>query len=162
MAGDLQQQVVDYLNDAFAMEEQSVAMLEKAVEIAGDPDLAQLYRGHLNDSRDHQRYVKQRLEAMGESESKLKAFAGKAAALGLGVTAQSMPDTPGKLAAVAFAFENFEIASYELLRLVAERADDPETVQMAERIIPVERQAAQLIERNLPLAVERSVGEEVG
>ena len=161
MASDAQQQVVKYLNDVYALEEQSIEMLKKAVQIAGDPDLSQLYRGHLNDSRDHQRYVKQRLEAMGESESKLKGYAAKIAALGLGLSAKAMPDTPGRLAAVAFAFAHLEIASYELLRLVAERAGDTETVELADRILPVERQAAELIEKNFPLAVERSVGESV-
>lgn len=157
MARDIQEQVVKYLQDAVGMEEQSIEMLEKAVDIAGDPDLSQLYRGHLNDSRDHQRYVKQRLEALGESESKLKSSVQKATAMGLGMAAQGMPDTPGKLAAVAFAFEHLEIASYELLRRVAEQAGDTETVAMAERILPVERQAAQLIEKNFDLAAQRSL-----
>jgi ferritin-like metal-binding protein YciE len=155
---DLTDQVATYLGDALAMEEQSIELLEKAVGIAGDPYLAQLYRGHLNESREHRRYVEERLEALGRGPSRLKGLAGKAAAAGLGIAAQAMPDTPGRLAAAAFAFEHFEIASYELLRTSAERAGDGETVELCERIIPVERQAAQLIERNLPLAAERSIG----
>jgi ferritin-like metal-binding protein YciE len=71
---------------------------------------------------------------MGESESKLKGAPGRLAATGLGITAQAMSDTPGKLAAVAYAFEHFEIASYRLPRLVAERADDTETIDMADRV----------------------------
>ncbi len=77
--------------------------------------------------------------------------------MGLGLTVQAMPDTPGKLAAVAFAFEHLEIASYTMLRIVAEEAGDNLTVELAERILPVERQAAQLIERNLELAARRSL-----
>ena len=157
MASDLKGQVVKYLQDAFGMEEQSIQILTKAVKIAGDPDLSQLYRGHLNDSRDHQRYVKQRLEDLGESESKVKQHVQRATALGLGIGAQAMPDTPGKVAAVAFAFEHLEIASYEMLRNVAAEAGDNLTVEMTERILPVERQAAQLIERNFELAARRSL-----
>lgn len=157
MSRELHDQLVSYLGDAHAMEMQSMEMLEKAIEIAGDLQLAQLYRGHLNDTRDHERYVKQRLEAMGESPSTLKNLAGKAGAMGLGLLAQAMPDTPAKLAGVAFAYENFEVAAYKMLRKVAEAADDPDTVSMCNRILPSEQQAAAVIEENLDLAVQRSL-----
>jgi ferritin-like metal-binding protein YciE len=157
MSTDVQEQLVSYLNDAHAMEMQSLQMLEKAVEIAGDIQLEQLYRGHLNDTRDHERYVKQRLEAMGKSPSTVKNLAGKVGAMGIGMLAQAMPDTPAKLAGVAFAYENFEVAAYEMLRKVAEIAGDQETVSMCDRILPSEKQAAAVIEENLDLAVERSL-----
>jgi ferritin-like metal-binding protein YciE len=162
MSGDIEQQLIKYLNDAHAMEMQSMEMLEKAIEIAGDLQLAQLYRGHLNDTRDHERYVKQRLEAMGERPSTLKNVAGKASAMGLGMLAQAMPDTPAKLAGLAFAYENFEVASYEMLRKVAEIAGDQETISMCDHILPSEKQAAVVIEENLGLAVQRSLEETVG
>ncbi len=157
MSRDIEQQLVKYLTDAHAMEMQSMAVLEKGIEIAGDLDLAQLMRGHLNDTRDHERYVKQRLEALGESPSTLKNLGAQAAAKGLGLLAQGMPDTPAKLVAVAFAFEQFEIASYTLLRKVAERAEDEATISMCDRILAVEQQAAELIEQNFDLALERSL-----
>lgn len=159
---DVNQQLIKYLNDAHAMEMQSMEMLEKAIEIAGDLQLAQLYRGHLNDTRDHERYVKQRLEAMGESPSTLKNLAGKAGAMGLGMLAQAMPDTPAKLAGLAFAYENFEVAAYTMLRKVGEIAGDEETVSMCDRILPSEKQAAAVIEENLDLAVQRSLEETAG
>jgi ferritin-like metal-binding protein YciE len=162
MSTDLQEQLVTYLRDAHAMEMQSIDMLEKAVEIAGDLQLAQLYRGHLNDTRDHERYIKQRLEALGESTSTVKNLAGKAGAIGIGMLAQAMPDTPAKLAAVAFAYENFEVAAYRMLRKAAEEADDSETVSMCDRILPSEQQAAAVIEENLDLAVQRSLEKTAG
>jgi ferritin-like metal-binding protein YciE len=161
LSRDIDKQLVKYLEDAHAMEMQSIAVLEKGIEIAGDLTLAQLFRGHLNDSREHERYVKQRLEDLDESPSKLKNLGAQAAAKGLGLLAQGMPDTPAKLMAVAFAFEQFEIASYTLLHKVAERAEDEATISMCDRILPVEQQAAQLIEENFDLALERSL-EDVG
>jgi ferritin-like metal-binding protein YciE len=162
LSTDIEKQLIKYLNDAHAMEMQSMEMLEKAIDIAGDLQLAQLYRGHLNDTREHERYVKQRLEAMGESPSTPKNLAGKAGAMALGMLAQAMPDTPAKLAGLAFAYENFEAASYAMLRKVAEIAGDQETISMCDRLIPVEKQAAALIEQNLDLAVQRSLEETVG
>jgi ferritin-like metal-binding protein YciE len=162
MTTDVQEQLVSYLSDAHAMEMQSLQMLEKAVDIAGDQQLSQLYRGHLNDTREHERYVKQRLEAMGERPSTAKNLAGRAGAMGLGMLAQAMPDTPAKLAGVAFAYENFEVAAYEMLRKVAEVAGDQETVSMCDHILPSEKQAAAVIEDNLDLAVQRSLEKTAG
>jgi ferritin-like metal-binding protein YciE len=161
VARDIDKQLLKYLRDAHAMEEQSIKTLEKAEKIAGELDLAQLFHGHLNDSREHERYVKQRLEALGKSPSTLKDVAQKGAAMALGALAQAMPDTPAKLMAVAFAFESFEIASYTMLRQVAERAGDQETISMCDRILPVEQQAAELIAQNFDKAVEASL-EKVG
>ena len=48
--------------------------------------------------------------------------------------ARSQPDTPGKLTAHAFSYEHLELAGYELLRRVAERAGDAETAAVAARI----------------------------
>src|SRR5437764_995885 len=63
-------------------------------------------------------------------------------ALNGGAFFQAQPDTAGKLAAFAFAFEHLEIAGYELLKNVARRAGDNETVELAGRILEQERAAA--------------------
>jgi ferritin-like metal-binding protein YciE len=60
-----------------------------------------------------------------------------------GAVAGAAPDTTGKIAIQAFAFEHLEIASYRMLRTVAERAGDQETVRVSERILEEERAAAE-------------------
>ena len=77
--------------------------------------------------------------------------------MGLGLGAQAAPDTPGRLAAVAYGFEHLEIASYEQLKRVAERAGDDATVRVAERILDDERLAAEKIANAWDLTVERSL-----
>ena len=54
-------------------------------------------------------------------------------AVNLGVFFAAQPDTPVKLGGFAFAFEHLEIAAYELLRRVADRAGDPETAAVDDR-----------------------------
>ena len=157
MSRDIQTQLVKYLRDAHAMEQQSIKMLQKAEKIAGDVPLEQLFHGHLSDSEQHERYVKERLEALGERPSIVEDMAQKGTAFALGALVQVMPDTAAKLLAVAFAFESFEIASYTMLREVAERASDPDTVAMCDRILPVERQAAEVIAQNFGRGVEASL-----
>ena len=74
-----------------------------------------------------------------------------------GVFFQAQPDTPGKLAAFAFAFEHLEIGAYELLKRVARRVADEETVNTADRILEQERQAAQTIAGAFDAAVTASL-----
>ena len=69
----------------------------------------------------------------------------KLGALNWGVFFAAQPDTPAKLAGFSYAVENLEIAAYELLRRVAERAGDQETVALAEGILAEERSAAQQV-----------------
>jgi ferritin-like metal-binding protein YciE len=73
----------------------------------------------------------------------------------------AQPETPGKLAVFTFAFEHLEIAGYEQLRRVAERAGDPETVALAERILKQERAAAETIAEQFDAAAAASL-EQVG
>jgi ferritin-like metal-binding protein YciE len=66
-------------------------------------------------------------------------------------------DTPGKLACFACAFEHLEIAGYEELKRVAERAGDRETVAPAERIAGEERAAAEKLYGLFDRAVDASL-----
>jgi ferritin-like metal-binding protein YciE len=67
------------------------------------------------------------------------------------------PDTPGKLAGFAFAFEHLEIAGYEQLHRVAERAGDAETAELAQRIIAQERAAAEQLGASFPRAASAAL-----
>ena len=102
-------------------------------------------REHLEETREHERLVRERLEALDSSPSRLKDAALAMAGLNWGGFFKAHPDTPGKLAAFSYAFEHLEIGGYELLKRVAARAGDKETVALAERILMDERGAAQKI-----------------
>jgi ferritin-like metal-binding protein YciE len=141
-ADDPREDVVKYLADAHAIEAQAIELLERGTKIAGDDELAAIYREHLDETREQQRLVAKRLQAVGGAPSKLKDAALRLGALNWGVFFASHPDTPGKLAAFAYAFEHLEIGGYELLRRVATRAQDEETVRLAITIAAQERAAA--------------------
>jgi ferritin-like metal-binding protein YciE len=154
---DLGEHVVKYLADAHAIEAQAIQLLERAPKIAGDPELARIYAEHLDETRDQQRRVAERLEALGGSPSKLKDAAMRLGALNWGAFFQAQPDTPGKLAGFAFAFEHLEIAGYELLKRVAQRAGDTATAQLAEAIAAEERAAADRIEASFDRAIDATL-----
>lgn len=154
---DLDNLVVSYLTDAHALEQQAAALLERGPKLAGSPQLAQIYADHLDETREHSRLVEQRLEALGAGPSKLKDAAMRLGALNWGGFFQAHPDTPGKLACFARAFEYLEIGGYEQLKRVAARAGDHETVSLAERILAEERAAAGRIASAFDAAVAASL-----
>jgi len=142
---DLREQLRKYLADAHAIEEQAIALLERGPKLAGTAHLAQIYGEHLDETRDHAEAVQERVTALGGDTSSLKDAALRLGALNWAAFFQAHPDTPGKLAAFTYAFEHLEIGGYELLKRVAARAGDDETVQLVDRILVQEREAAQRI-----------------
>ena len=157
---DVGELLIKYLADAHAIEGQAEALLRKGPELAGDGELARAYESHLSETLDHSRKIGERLEARGGSPSKLKDLAMRAGALNWGTFFQAQPDTPAKLAAFAYAFEHLEIAAYELLRRVAERAQDPQTAQLATSILAEERAAAERIQSLFSPALDASLREQ--
>src|SRR3954468_17613279 len=140
---DITKHLVDYLTDAHAIENQAIGLLENGPELVDDAPLATLFREHLAESRRHQRWVCERLEAHGESPSKLKDMAMRMGAISWGGFFGAHPDTVGKLNAFAYAFEHLEIGGYEQLLRVAGRAGDDATEQVVTKILGEERAAAE-------------------
>jgi ferritin-like metal-binding protein YciE len=156
-AAALGERLVKYLADAHALEAQAIELLERAPQIGGDPELERVYREHLEETRAHQRLVRERLEAHGSGPSALKDAAMRLGALNWGMFFQAHPDTPGKLAAFAFGFEHLEIAGYEELKRVAQRAGDEATVEVADRILAQERAVADKIAAAFGRAADASL-----
>jgi ferritin-like metal-binding protein YciE len=62
-----------------------------------------------------------------------------------------------KLVGFAFAFEHLEIAAYEQLKRVADRAGDQATLQAAETILTEERNAAEKLWNGFDRALDASL-----
>ena len=154
---DLKDELIKFLRDAHGMEQQSLQTLQAAVAVAGDPQLESLYQGHIMETQTHLELLKERLETHDASRSLTKDLGGRMTAVVHGAGVVSSSDTPAKLLAVAYSFEHFEIAMYELLKRVAERAGDGDAVEMADKILVNERQAAEKLEASYDLALERSL-----
>lgn len=159
MSKSAQEQLVKYLTNAHAMEEQSIQLLDKGSGMTGDEEISRVYRAHLMQSQEHREHILKRLEAHGESPSKVKDAAMKVGALGVGGAALATPDTPVTLSAAAFAFENLEIATYRFLRRLAERVGDTDTVAVVDRILEQEEAAAELVAGTFDRALEVALGE---
>ena len=156
----IDEQLVTYLTDVHAIEEQALAQMKAAPGLAGDPRIAEAFRAHLAETEGHERLVRERLDALGGSPSRLKDAAGYGSGKAFVLFARSQPDTTGKLVAHALSYEHMEWAAYELLLRVARRAGDTETAAMAEQIGEEEAAMAQRLEDLLDRAVEASLREQ--
>src|SRR5919197_5883390 len=130
-ARTIDEQLVKYLTDVHAIEEQALAQMRAAPDLAGDPQLAETFRAHLAETERQEERVRARLEAKDAAPSRLKDLAGAGTGKAFVLFARSQPDTTGKLVAHALSYEHMEWAAYELLRHVARRAGDTETAALA-------------------------------
>jgi len=156
---DLGKQLDKYLADAHAIEAQAIKLLEKALKLAGAEELANAFEHHLEETRHHAELLEGLLEARGSSRSAIKDAALRLGALNLGMFLKAQVDAPAKLAAFAYAFEHLEIAAYELLKRVAGRAHDEQTVAVADQILLQERAAGGRIHELFDAALEASLEE---
>ena len=122
-----------------------------------DPRLASVFSEHLDETRDHADLVHARLHARGGNTSSLKDAVMRLGALNWRAFFQGHPDTPGKLAAFAYAFEHLEIGGYEQLKRIARTSGDEETAAAAERILGEDRGAAQAIAPSFGAAADASL-----
>jgi ferritin-like metal-binding protein YciE len=155
----IQEQIVKYLGDIHAIEQQALVQMKVAPKIAGDPTLAAVFERHIGETEDQKRRVDERLEALGASPSKLKDIAGAATAPAFALFAKFQPDTPGKLVTHAFSYEHMELAAYEILSRIADRANDQQTVTLAKEIAGQENEMARRLSDNWDVAVNASLSE---
>jgi ferritin-like metal-binding protein YciE len=136
---DMTEQLTKYLADAHAIENQAIELLKRGQAIIGEGELRKLFDDHLDETYAQQKALEARLDALGGSPNKLQDAAMRLGGLNIGGFFGAQPDTPAKLAGFAHAFEFLEVAAYEQLKRVAQRAGDEETVRIAERIVTEER-----------------------
>jgi ferritin-like metal-binding protein YciE len=149
-----QDHLVNHLRDVHALEQQSIRQLERSQEMSQADEMKELYAEHLEQTREHERLIAERIHARDLKPSAVKDLTMRAGAIGLRQLAEIPPDTPVKLAMHYYALEHLEIATYEALIHIARREDDNETVEVAERILGEEKEAAEKIAETFEKAVE--------
>jgi ferritin-like metal-binding protein YciE len=157
MSRELDEQLIKYLTDAHSIEVQALAQLRTAPDIAGAPQLADAFREHLTETEGHEHATRELLEARDAKPSRVKDAVMGVGGKGFLLFARLQPDTPGKLFAHALSFEGLELASYELLRRVAERAGAEDVVSAAGRVAGEERAMIATLEGLVETAVDASL-----
>jgi ferritin-like metal-binding protein YciE len=146
----LQRKLVEYVQNVHAMEQNILLMLDSIILTTEDPELTAMFRAHKEETRRQERGLNDRLKALGGLglASTGKDLAAIASAQAKGVADLWRADKPVRNARDAFVTEHLEIAAYEVLERLAERADDPETAELARENRAEEEAMAQRIASN--------------
>jgi ferritin-like metal-binding protein YciE len=157
---DLQTQLIKHIDEAHALEQTVARLLDGLISSADDPEVIDRLEHHKLETQRHEATMRRRLEAHGAQPSMVRQAAGFVEAI------LKMPldlvrgETAGRTARDAYTTEHLEIASYELLRRVAERAGDEETAVACREILEEERAMATYIEENWDRFAELSLREQ--
>jgi ferritin-like metal-binding protein YciE len=144
----LQRKLVDYVQDAHAMEQTVSTMLDSMIATTDDPEITEMLKQHKRQTQEHERRLRERLDAMGAGTSATRSVGGLGAALFKGVGDVARTDKPAKNARDGFMTEHMEIAAYELLERLAKKAGDEQTAEVARLNRADEQAMAKKIESN--------------
>src|SRR4051812_10114562 len=133
-ASSLEDQITKYLTDAHSIEEQALVQMERAPGMAGDAELARIFREHLAETREHEQAVRADLGRRGAGPSAVNDVAGRLGGWGLVLFARVNPASPGNLVVLGYSYDHRELAAYELLGGEAVRAGDEHVRELAAHI----------------------------
>lgn len=143
--------LLDWLRDAHAMEEQAEKMLKGQIErLEHYPVLRTRMEQHLDETYGQQKLLRACIERLGSSPSTLKDISAKLVAFGQSVSGMMVSDEVVKGAMSSYVFEHMEIASYTILIAAAEAVGDVETQRACEQILPQEIAMAEWLKDHLP------------
>jgi ferritin-like metal-binding protein YciE len=149
MADDkLQQKLVDYIEDAHAMEQNVSTMLTSMISTTDDPEIKEMLEHHKEETERQEARLRERLDALGAGTSTRKQAQTVAAALVKGATDVARGDQAGKNARDGYTTEHMEIAAYQLLERLAQKAGDTETAEVARQNRAEEEAMAQKLDAN--------------
>jgi ferritin-like metal-binding protein YciE len=143
---DAKTDLIRHIDEAHALEQTVVRMLDGLIRSADDQELVDRLQQHRVETQRHESLMRGRLEAHGAQPSVVRQAAGMLEAF------MKMPldllrgERTGRAARDVYVAEHLEIASYELLRRVAERAGDEETARACRDILDEERAMAAFVE----------------
>ena len=150
MATDARENLIAWLRDAHAMEEQAETMLRAQYgRIENYPELKDKVGQHLKETQQHAVLVKGCLDRLAGGTSTVKDSAAKLTAMMQGIGGVFASDEVVKGSLASYTFEHMEIASYRILIAAAESLGDQETATACRRILQDEIEMAEWLEENL-------------
>ena len=156
---DLEAQLVKHIDEAYAMEQNVLRLLDGMIQTTDNPEMIDRLEHHKVETQAHAGRMRERLEAHGSSTSLVRQAGGILQALAKLPLDVVRAEKAGHNARDGFATEHLEIASYELLRRVAQRAGDEETAIAATEIILEEKAMADFIAERWDAIAEQSLRE---
>jgi len=158
--GKLTIKLGDYIENAHAMETNVLQMLDSMIRTTKDKQIKRDLQLHKKQTQRHEERLRERLEVMGRGPSTRKEAQSMIGALMKGVGDQVRGDKAGKSARDLWVTEHMEIAAYELLERLAERAGDTRTATVARQNKREEEAMARKIAAKWDKFVDLSLAED--
>ena len=156
MHTDQKDTLVTWLNDAYAMEQGIVEILERQIDQFEDmPDAQQKVRQHLELTKNQAERVRACVERLGEDVSKTKSMIANIMGAVQGMSTGMANDKAVKNALANFAIEHFEIASYMILITAAREMGHEDIAGICETIMEEEQEMAAWLEQQLPMVTRQ-------
>jgi ferritin-like metal-binding protein YciE len=147
-SNELEAQLVRHIDEAIAMEQTVLRMLDSMVSTTQDEEIKDELRLHKLETEKQLDRLTQRLKAHGASPSLVREAGGITGALLKGVVDAVRGQKAARNARDGYATEHLEIAAYQLLERVAQRAGDEETAEVARQNRAEEEAMAARIDAN--------------
>jgi ferritin-like metal-binding protein YciE len=154
------EQLVKHIDEAYAMEQNVLRMLDAMIKTTDDPEIEAELRHHKLETERHAERMKERLEAHSATPSMVREAGGIAAALMKSVLDLARGEKAGRNARDGYATEHLEIASYQLLERIAQEAGDEETAEAARQNRKDEEAMAKKLDAHWDKFAELSLKEE--
>ena len=160
MAEQLKDLLTQHIDEAIAMEQNVLRMLDSMTETTDDQEIKEELRQHRLETERQSDRLRERLEAHGAEPSMVREAGGIFGALMKGVVDMARGEKAGRNARDCYATEHLEIASYQLLERIAQRAGDEETAAVARQNRAEEEEMARKIADKWDRFAELSMREE--
>lgn len=160
MIDAIRDQLIEYLEDAHALEQHVARQLDVLIETTEDPEFTPICGLHRVETERHERSPRERLEAYRSSPSPVKEAGAIFTAMSKGLIDKVRHPSPASNARDAYVAEHLEIAGYELLEHLAQHAGDWATAEVARRNRADEQKMADAIAARWERAVHRSLPRE--
>jgi ferritin-like metal-binding protein YciE len=156
----IEEKLVEYIDDAYAMEQNVLRMLDGMIGTTKDPQMKRALERHRKETEKQAERLEECLAEHDATPSRTKEAGGVMAALMKSVVDMARGDKAGRNARDGFATEHMEIASYQMLERVAKKAGDKHTAAVARQNREEEEAMARSIDAKWNKIVDQSLREE--
>jgi ferritin-like metal-binding protein YciE len=157
---EIEEKLVEYIDDAYAMEQNVLRMLDGMISTTEDPQMKRSLERHKKQTEKQAERLEECLREHDASPSGVKQAGGIMAALMKSVLDMARGDKAGRNARDGYATEHMEIASYQMLERVAKKAGDKKTAAVARQNREEEEAMARSIDAKWNKVVDLSLKEE--
>jgi ferritin-like metal-binding protein YciE len=150
--------LVAWLNDAYAMEQGLVPVLQNhAADVKDNPQAQQRIQQHIDETRRHAERIQTCVQRLGTTTSKTKSALATVVGSIQSVSTGMFSDEKVKNALIDYSAEQFEVACYRALIAAAREHGDQDIVRACEENMREDENMARWLDQQLPSIVRTTM-----